>query len=91
MQVEMLKKAAEYSEGSGIVMRGGKIVYQWGDLDKRFDLKSTTKSIGVTALGLAIKDGVMRINDPASKYCSNIGIPPDENKENTKACKGDHI
>lgn len=43
--------------GSGIITRGGVAVMTWGDQKRRYDLKSTTKSIGVTALGLALGDG----------------------------------
>lgn len=38
--------------GSGYVTRYGKLVMTWGDLKQRNDLKSTTKSIGMTAVGL---------------------------------------
>jgi len=82
MNIAKLKEASNYAGGSGCVMRGGKIVFTWGDINRLYDLKSTTKSIGVTALGLAIKDGMMRLGDTASNYYSNIGIPPDKNKEN---------
>jgi len=40
-------------EGSGLITRHGRVVLAWGDPKKRYDLKSSTKSIGVTALGLA--------------------------------------
>jgi CubicO group peptidase (beta-lactamase class C family) len=82
MIVAHLKQAAHYAAGSGCVVRGGKIVFSWGDLDKHYDLKSTTKSIGVTALGLAIKDGRVGLRDAARKFYSNLGIPPHENKVN---------
>ena len=83
MNFAKLKEAGDYAGGSGCIMRGGKIVFSWGDINKRYDLKSTTKSIGVTALGLAIKDGRMRLSDKAKKYYSNFGIPPHENKKNS--------
>jgi len=53
----MLARARDYaprSGGSGIVIHHGKLVYPWGDLKAKYDLKSSTKSIGVTALGLAL-------------------------------------
>lgn len=83
MNIAELKQAADYVGGSGCVTRGTKIVFSWGDLNKLYDLKSTTKSIGVTALGLAIKDGRMRLSDQANKHFSNFGIPPEENKKNS--------
>lgn len=65
--------------GSGVVIRHGKLVYQWGDLDDSYDLKSSTKSIGVTALGLALADGKLTLEGKASDCLSNFGAPPDEN------------
>jgi CubicO group peptidase (beta-lactamase class C family) len=52
----------------------------WGSQDTLYDLKSTTKSIGVTALGLAAKDGLMGLPDKAQQHLSTVGIPPDSNK-----------
>ena len=56
---EQLQRACDYAlsgGGSGFITRHGKLVMTWGDPRQRFDLKSTTKSIGVTALGLALHD-----------------------------------
>jgi CubicO group peptidase (beta-lactamase class C family) len=79
MNVAKLEQAGHYAAGSGCVVRGGKIVFNWGDIDKHYELKSTTKSIGVTALGLAIKDGRVGLREQANKYYSSLGIPPDAN------------
>ena len=35
MSLEMLEQASKYAGGSGIVMRGGKVVYQWGSIKKK--------------------------------------------------------
>lgn len=67
--------------GSGYVIRRGKLVYSWGDLRQKYDLKSTTKSIGVTALGLAIGDGKLRLSDKARKVYPDFGVPPESNAE----------
>ena len=59
MDGAQLHQARDYAltgGGSGIIVRHGKLVLSWGDTNRRYDLKSTTKSIGVTALGLAIAD-----------------------------------
>lgn len=61
-----LAKGRDYAlsgGGSGYIIRGGKLVYSWGDARQRYDLKSTSKSIGVTALGLAIADKKIRLED----------------------------
>lgn len=79
-----LHEARDYAltgGGSGFITRAGKLVLAWGDVDKAYDLKSTTKSIGITALGLAIKDGKISLNDRASKHHPNFGVPPNGNKQ----------
>lgn len=81
MKAAKLQEARDYAGGSGYITRGGKLVMKWGSTTKRYDLKSTTKSIGVTALGLAIKDGKVNLNDKGKQYVSSLGIPPDRNKD----------
>lgn len=65
--------------GSGCVVRSGRLVMSWGDPAHRYDLKSSTKAIGVTALGLALKDGKVRLDDPAIRYHPSLAIPPESN------------
>ncbi len=36
-----------------MIVRHGRVVASWGNIDQRFDMKSTTKSMGGIALGLA--------------------------------------
>lgn len=79
-----LKQARDYAltgEGSGYIIREGKLVYSWGDPRQMHDLKSTSKSIGVTALGLALSDGKVELDDPAIKYHPTFGTPPESNRE----------
>lgn len=80
MNASKLQQASDYAGGSGYIVRSGKLVMKWGNSTDRYDLKSTTKSIGVTALGLAIKDGKMNLDDRAYQYYPNFGVPPDENR-----------
>ncbi len=82
MDVSNLHQARQYAltgEGSGYIIRHGKLVMSWGDPKKRYDLKSTTKSIGVTALGLAILDGKMKLTDRAKEYHPTLANPPENN------------
>lgn len=65
--------------GSGFVTRHGRVVYTWGDTALRYDLKSTTKSIGGMALGLAIDEGRVQLADLAQTHLPTIGVPPDAN------------
>ena len=85
-QVQMddarLQQAAEYAltgGGSGMIARGGYQVYSWGDQTTRFDLKSSTKSIGGTALGLALADNLLSLSDAAQQHLPGLGVPPDAN------------
>jgi CubicO group peptidase (beta-lactamase class C family) len=66
--------------GSGMVIHRGKLVFSWGDLKTKYDLKSTTKSIGVTALGLALQDNEVKLTDLARKSQPEIGVPPESNR-----------
>ncbi|MCX8092296.1 MAG: serine hydrolase [Verrucomicrobiae bacterium] len=79
-----LAEARDYAltgGGSGCVIRHGKLVFAWGDQKQLYDLKSTTKSFGAAALGLAVGDGKVKLDDPAKKLFSAFGVPPEENAE----------
>jgi CubicO group peptidase (beta-lactamase class C family) len=82
MDEAKLLQAKQYAgSGSGYIIRHGKLVMTWGSATQRYDLKSTTKSIGVTALGLAVKDGKLTPSDLASECQENFGIPPESNAD----------
>jgi CubicO group peptidase (beta-lactamase class C family) len=85
MDTAFLRKARDFAltgSGSGRVIRYGRLVMQWGDQKRRYDLKSTTKAIGVTAVGLALKDGkIGGLKDQAKKYHPMLGVPPESNAE----------
>lgn len=79
-----LQQARDYAltgGGSGLIIRHGKLVLAWGDPAKLYDLKSSSKSIGVTALGLALQDGKVQLDDPAIRYQPALGRPPESNQE----------
>lgn len=82
MREELLEQARNYAlnvGGSGFITRGGKLVMSWGSSTQRYDLKSSSKSVGVTAVGLALQDGLLSWNDLATQRLSTFGIPPDTN------------
>jgi len=83
MDPTALTKARRYAltgGGSGLIVRGGKKVVTWGDPKRRYDLKSTTKSIGVTAVGLALADGKLRsLDQKARAILPEFGTPPATN------------
>lgn len=64
---------------AGVIVRRGRIVHSWGDIDQRFDLKSTSKSIGGIVLGLALDEGRVALDGRAETYLPSIGNPPVEN------------
>lgn len=82
MEEAKLIQARDYAltgDGSGYITRHGRLVMAWGEPRTRYDLKSSTKSFGSIALGLAIKDGKLRLEDKAKQHHPTLGIPPEEN------------
>src|SRR5690606_4822943 len=87
LDAALLEKARDYAltgDGSGIVTRHGRVVLHWGDLAQRYDLQSTTKSIGVTALGVAIAARKLGLDDLAHRLHPSFGTPPDSNDAGEK-------
>ena len=79
---QRLHQARDYAlsgEGSGLIVHQGKLVLAWGDPDRRYDLKSTTKSFGAAALAIALRDGKVTLDDPAILHHPGFGKPPDSN------------
>jgi CubicO group peptidase (beta-lactamase class C family) len=82
MDVTKLDEAKAYAlqgGGSGYVTRFGKLVYKWGSETQKYDVKSATKSVGFTTVGLAIKDGLMNLHDKAQTHHPTFGTPPSSN------------
>jgi CubicO group peptidase (beta-lactamase class C family) len=80
--LEEAKNHALKGGGSGYIIRNGYLVFSWGSPNTLYDLKSTTKSIGGTALGLAIDDGLVHLSDRARKHLPTLGRPPTRNTVN---------
>jgi CubicO group peptidase (beta-lactamase class C family) len=80
-----LSQARDYAlsgGGSGFIARGGRLVFSWGDPATLYDLKSSSKSIGATALGVALLDGKVKLDDRASLHHPAFGLPPESNAQN---------
>jgi CubicO group peptidase (beta-lactamase class C family) len=73
---EQAKRYARSAGGSGMIVRNGKVVCHWGDQQKRYDIKSATKSFGATMLGVAIQDDKIELDAPAQRYHPSLGVPP---------------
>jgi CubicO group peptidase (beta-lactamase class C family) len=79
--LEGARDVAAASEGAGMIVRHGTVVMQWGDTGKTYDLKSSTKAIGITAVGLALMDGRFRsLHQSAAEYHPAFGVPPEANR-----------
>ncbi len=80
-----LHEARDYAakaRGSGCIIHQGKLVLSWGDPRQLYDLKSTTKSIGVTLLGVALGDKRASLEDRAIKHHPSFAVPPEQNVTN---------
>jgi hypothetical protein len=79
-----LQEARDYAlsgNGNGFITRDGKVVMSWGQPDQLLELNSTTKSIGSIALGLALKDDRVALDDRAQQHLSSVGLPPQANAD----------
>jgi hypothetical protein len=79
---QKLAEARDYAlkgGGSGYVIYQGTLVMAWGSPSERYSIKSVTKSIGATALGLAIQDNLISLEDPFQQCHPGLGVPPDQN------------
>jgi CubicO group peptidase (beta-lactamase class C family) len=85
LDAALLQQARDYAlrgGGSGLIVRGGRAVLAWGDQHQTYDLKSSTKALGLTALGLALADGkVKSLHDKAAQYHPTFAVPPEENRD----------
>ena len=85
MDASLLEKARDYAltaGGSGMITRHGKVLMRWGNQAQTYDLKSSTKAIGVTAVGLALMEGKFRsLHEPAMRYHPDFGVPPEANED----------
>ena len=62
----------ENGGGSGLVIRHGKLICQWGSINKTYGIASGTKSFTSTVLGLAIDDGKCSLDDHAYTYLPKL-------------------
>jgi CubicO group peptidase (beta-lactamase class C family) len=54
---------------------------RWGDQKQLYQIKSASKSIGATMLGIAVKDGLIDLDAPARRYHPTLGVPPESNTD----------
>jgi len=81
MDAAKLHAARDYAlkgGGSGIITQKGRAVLRWGDQGRRYDLKSSTKSFGATALAIALEDGKFEsLEDKAKDHHPTFGVAKD--------------
>lgn len=80
----LLEQARDYAltaGGSGYVIHRGYLVFSWGDPTNQYEVKSVTKSIGVTALGLALGDALLTLDDLADENHVDFANPPASNQQ----------
>lgn len=88
MNAAKLTEAQTYAEtggGAGVIVRGGRLVQKWGDIDARTDLKSASKSMGGIALGIAIDQNLLTLADRAQTKLPGIGADPTDTTPNDPA------
>jgi CubicO group peptidase (beta-lactamase class C family) len=83
MDSTKLDQARDYSitsalgvKESGFITRNGRLVYSWGDTATKYEMKSTTKSMGGLALLLAVDEGKLALADKASDRLTVFGTDP---------------
>lgn len=77
-----LEQARDYAltgGGSGLIIHRGKAILSWGDQAALYDLKSSSKSIGCMLLGIALKDGKVKLDGLAKQHHPTFGLPPEDN------------
>ena len=62
-----------------MIVRHGQLVHLWGEIDKLFEMKSVTKSMGGVVFGLALDANKVALATTAVTYMPTFGTPPDEN------------
>ena len=78
MSASALTEAETYAAtggGAGMIVRRGRLVHSWGPIDQRYDMKSTTKSMGGIALGLALDNNSLALSDLAQARLPSVGNP----------------
>jgi CubicO group peptidase (beta-lactamase class C family) len=66
--------------GNGMIVRHGKLVHLWGDIDEKQEMKSVTKSMGGILFGLALDQSKVALRAKGIDYMgSAFGVPPTAN------------
>ncbi len=68
--------SAKNTNESGFIVRHGRLVYSWGLPQTKYEMKSTTKSMGGLALLLALDEGKLALTDKASAKLPIFGTDP---------------
>jgi CubicO group peptidase (beta-lactamase class C family) len=77
--------------GNGMIVRHGKLVHFWGDIDERHEMKSVTKSMGGIVLGLAVDENKVTLTGKGIDYMPTFGTPPAGNAANAQLITLAHL
>lgn len=89
---EIIGPVRDHGDVSGIIVRGGRIVAEWGDT-QRVDMSySVTKSFVTLVMGVAIDRGLIEdVHDPVHKYVRGQDGLDDFASEHNRRITWDHM
>jgi len=69
MDPERLDAFVDFVQGSGCIVRHGRMVWQWGHVDHPFDIASAVKPVYAHLVYMAIADGKLEsLDEPVARY-----------------------
>ena len=69
LNADKLKELSDYAGGFGCVVRGGYLIYSWGDASRRKDVASAAKPLYAHFLFKAVEDGkIFSFDEPVYKW-----------------------
>ena len=77
---EIIGPVAARGDPSGLILRGGQIVAEWGRTDRAEMTFSVTKSYLALVAGIAINDGLFEIDDRPGDLLPELFEPPQNDK-----------
>lgn len=73
---EIIGPTRPRGDASGMILRGGRLAAQWGPVDAADMTFSVTKSYIALVAGIAVDDGLIRLDDPARETVPDLFDSP---------------